>query len=128
MGLSLVNFLVVVVFARPLLSLYVPGAEEAIKVGTMALFFTGIRVLINGVTVVSSAMLSAYGKSLVQMIITMVNIGVNLLWLLVVYSIFPSIDTYLLTSVAVGVVYLVIVLLVERHFTKQYKKGNEFAL
>jgi Na+-driven multidrug efflux pump len=119
---------VVVVFARPLLSLYVPGAEEAITVGTMALFFTGIRVLINGVTVVSSAMLSAYGKSLVQMIITLVNIGVNLLWLLVVYPIFPSIGTYLFTTVAVGVVYLVIVLLVERHFTKQYKKGNEFAL
>ena len=127
-GLSLVNFLVVVVFARPLLSLYVPGAEEAITVGTMALFFTGIRVLINGLVVVSSAMLSAYGKSLVQMIITLVNIGVNLLWLLVVYSIFPSIDTYLFTTVAVGVVYLVIVLLVEHHFTKQYKKGNEFAL
>ena len=127
-GLSLVNFLVVVVFARPLLSLYVPGAEEAITVGTMALFFTGIRVLINGITVVSSAMLSAYGKSLVQMIITLVNIGVNLLWLLVVYPIFPSIDTYLFTTVAVGVVNLVIVLLVEHHFTKQYKKGNEFAL
>ena len=126
--IAIVNFLVVVAFARLLLSLYIPGAEEAISVGKKALLYSGIRVLINGIVVVSSAMLSAYGKSLVQMIISLVNIGVNVLWLLVVYPLFSSIDTYLFTTVAVGIVYLILVLSIERYYTRQYKNGNRFEL
>lgn len=128
LSLAVLEFFVMVVFARPLLSLYVPGVEEAIVVGKTYLICLGIRVLLNALPIVCSAMLSAYGKSLIQMIISVVNIGVNFLWLLVIYGLFPTLDTYLLTTVAVGVVHFAFHIIAEHYFTKKYKQGCDFAL
>lgn len=125
---SVVLATTLVVFAEPLLTLYLPDSPEAVSAGALKMYYNAVTVLILGFSYVLSSVHTAYGKATFQMVISASSIAFNVLWLLVIYKISPSLDTLFLYSPVAQALTLTALFIFERIYTKQYLKGAELTI
>lgn len=102
-------------FHRPLLSLFVPGNEEAIEYGRIRLLFLAIPNFIGAFMSVMTAIIRGLGKPFYPMITTVFGVCVvRVIWLLTVFPLIPTIEcvyftypfTWLITSIALSVYFI----------------------
>lgn len=74
------------IFSRPLLSIYIPDSEEAIKYGITRLLYIAVPYCFCGIMDVSTGLLRGLGSSVLPMIITVMGVCVfRIIW---IYSVF----------------------------------------
>ncbi len=106
-------------FAHRLLSVYIPGDEEAIRYGITRMTFVCLPYALNGLHDVMTGVIRGLGKSLVPMIITVVDICVfRIVWIYTIWQIprFHTLNmlyvtypiTWILTFLMLTVCYAVI--------------------
>ena len=106
-------------FAHRLLSVYIPGDEEAIRYGITRMTFVCLLYALNGLHDVMTGVIRGLGKSLVPMIITVVDICVfRIVWIYTIWQIprFHTLNmlyvtypiTWILTFLMLTVCYAVI--------------------
>lgn len=75
-------------FAHRLLSIYIPGDEEAIRYGITRMTFVCLPYALNGLHDVMTGVIRGLGKSLVPMVITVVDICVfRIVWIYTIWQI-----------------------------------------
>lgn len=116
-GTGIVFGSLILIFGKPLLSIYVPGDELAIAYGYQRLLVLCPTYFFCGIMEVLSGQLRGLGKSLVPMLISVVGIcGFRIFWIYTVFSInhdwkvlflsYPV--SWILTSVVQYVCYFII--------------------
>ena len=76
-----------VIFARPLLSIYITDSEEAIKYGVIRLTFICLPYFLCGIMDVATGMLRGIGSSIAPMCITVAGVcGFRILWIYTVFQ------------------------------------------
>ena len=74
------------IFSRPLLSIYIPDSEEAIRYGITRLLYIAVPYCFCGIMDVSTGLLRGLGSSVLPMIITVMGVCVfRIIW---IYSVF----------------------------------------
>ena len=75
-----------VLFARPLLSIYITDSDEAIKYGVTRLIFICLPYFLCGIMDVATGMLRGIGSSIAPMFITVAGVcGFRILWIYTVF-------------------------------------------
>ena len=127
-AIAFVITVVLFVFRRGLLSLYLPDAPEAIDIGVRAMEYTLLTALLYGGSWTASSSLMAMGKSTVNMIITLLGSVVFVaIWYLFIFPQNPTIDMMLTVIPLTALINLTFVV-VEFAFFKKYKSGAEYRL
>ena len=115
-------------FAHRLLSIYIPGDEEAIRYGITRMSFVCLPYALNGLHDVMTGVIRGLGKSLVPMVITVMDICVfRIVWIYTIWQV-PRFHTlnmlyvtypisWILTFVMLTVCYEVII----RRLTRREK-------
>ena len=81
----------VLLFGKRLLGLYLPGNEEAIRLGTIRLTIVGCAYGLAGYMEVTSGALRGMGKSFSNMLTTLLGVcGIRILWTLFVFPLSGS--------------------------------------
>lgn len=77
-----------VLFARPLLSIYITDSQEAIKYGLIRLLYICLPYFLCGIMDVATGMLRGIGSSVAPMFITVAGVcGFRILWIYTVFRI-----------------------------------------
>lgn len=80
--------------ARPLLSIYIPNAEEAIAFGVNRMFCMSVFWFLGGTMNVASGVLRGMGRSFQPMIMTIIGVCVfRIIWIYTVFAI-PELHTF----------------------------------
>ena len=127
-AIAFVITVVLFVFRRGLLTLYLPDSPEAIGIGVRAMEYQLLTALLYGVNWTASSSLMAMGKSTVNMIITLLGSVVFVaIWYLFIFPQNPTIDMMLTVIPLTALINLTFVV-VEFAFFKKYKSGAEYRL
>ena len=112
---GLVLGLLVYLFGRPLLGLYITDSPEALEIGILRLFYICIPYFLCGLQEVSTSALRGMGSSLSSMIISVVCVCViRVIW---IYTVFAAVGTLPSLYVSYVVTWLlVLVVAVPYHF------------
>lgn len=124
-AVTLVLSVLVMVFARPLLSIFLPGEEAALSFGTLRLYGILSLISIYSLSAIGWAILRAFGKNVLQMFVNIIGIcGTRLIWMLVIYPLNPTpFNIYLSYPVSYFIVVIFAVFFAVRHLRK-YSKGE----
>ena len=86
----------VYLFGRPLLSIYIPGATEAIEAGMVRLAYIGLLYALDGIMDTLSGQIRGMGHSVSPMLATILGIcGLRIVWIL---TVFRSLDSLTIGS------------------------------
>ena len=108
-----------VIFARPLLSIFITDSPEAIELGVIRLRYICIPYFVCGIMDVASGVIRGMGASLVPTIITVLGVcGVRLTWVYTVFQLpqFHTIDglyacyaiSWVITCIAQVILYFIL--------------------
>ena len=111
-GLSLGSLMVL--FGRPLLSLYAPGNEEVLAAGMIRLRIIGFTYFLCGAMEVGCGILRGMGKAILPMIVSLLGSCVfRIVWILTVFAAFPTLEclfiSYPISWLLTGAVHFVCV-------------------
>ena len=78
----------VMIFSRPLLSIYITDSAEAIEAGRKVLAYIGVPYFVCGMMEVTTGAMRGIGASLSSMLISIIGVcGIRLTWIFTVFSI-----------------------------------------
>ncbi len=112
------------VFARPLLSLYVPGNEIAIQTGMTRMMFIGLPYALCGIMEVFTGAVRGMGASLTTLFISISAVcGIRIMWIFTVFKMpkFHSLDS-LYISYIFSWIGCILALLVAYNIINKHKK------
>lgn len=116
---------VVYVFAHQLLSIYLPGNEEAISVGIIRLTYILLPYFLCGMMDVMSGALRGMGESFLPMVVSLV--GSCLLRVIWIYTVFAACHelpvlylSYPISWTLTGIVHFICFLKVKKHVIRKY--------
>ena len=127
-GLSLVLAVFSFIFRSGIISLYLPDSPEAITIGSRAIAYNLLTMILYGATWIAQSSLMAMGKSTVNMAITLLkSVGFVAIWYIFVFPMNPTLDTMLAVSPIAATIGLAFVA-IEFVYIKKYKAGKEYRL
>ncbi len=111
--------LLVVLFAHPLLNIYVPGDEAAIAWGRQRLVIMGITYFLCGLMDVGSGALRGMGQTMTPMLISIVGVcGIRILWIYTVFEWIPTMlclySSYPVSWIVTGIIQLLLAFVVRK--------------
>ena len=121
-SISFVIGVSIYVFSRPILSIFVPGDDEAIKYGTIVLRYMALPIFMVAVMFLFSAFLRGIGKPFYPMAVTVMGVCViRIIWMLFVYPSYPTFEciffAYPLTWVITSLLLFVYFCICRRRFS-----------
>ena len=121
--------LAIFIFARPLLSLYVPGNEIAIQTGITRIMYIGLFYFFCGIMEVFTGAIRGMGASLTTLFISIGAVcGVRIMWIFTIFQIpkFHTLDSlyfsYILSWVACIIAQLVAYNVINKHKKRVYEQ------
>ncbi len=126
---GIVGGLSIFVFARPLLSLYVPGNEVAIETGITRMTYIGLLYFSCGIMEVFTGAIRGMGASLTTLFISISAVcGIRIVWIFTVFQIpkFHTLDSlylvYILSWLACIAAQLVAYNVINKHKKRVYEQ------
>ena len=126
---GIVGGLLIFVFARPLLSLYVPGNEVAIETGITRMTYIGLLYFSCGIMEVFTGAIRGMGASLTTLFISISAVcGIRIVWIFTVFQIpkFHTLDSlylvYILSWLACIAAQLVAYNVINKHKKRVYEQ------
>lgn len=119
----LIEALIVIFGAHTLIGMYVPGDEEAIKVGVLRFMIVGGSYGLCGIMEVISGALRGVGHSLDNMILSIAGVcGIRILWIMTVFQKYRTFETlyisypisWIMTSLINGIAFMIIYRLIKK--------------
>ena len=81
----------VIIFGKPLLSIFLPGEQVAIDFGYMRLLCIMSIIAVYSLASIAWSVIRAYGKNVLQMFVNILGIcGSRFIWMLVFYPMNPT--------------------------------------
>ncbi len=113
-----------VIFAEPLLSIYIPGDVQAIEIGAIRLRILCSTYFLCGIMDTVVGQLRGLGRSFVPMCVSIGGIcGMRILWIYTVFAHFHTwemlIISYPLTWILTGGIHLICYFFIQRKFPKE---------
>lgn len=126
---GVIGGLSIFVFARPLLSLYVPGNEVAIQTGITRMTYIGLLYFICGIMEVFTGAIRGMGASLTTLFISITAVcGIRIMWIFTIFQIpkFHTLDSlyiaYILSWSACIAAQLVAYNVINKHKKRVYEQ------
>lgn len=120
------------VFAKPLLSLYVPGNAVAIQTGITRMSYIGLFYFLCGIMEIFTGAIRGMGASLTVMIISISSVcGIRLLWIFTVFQMeqFHTIDSlyisYILSWIGCILAQIVAYNIINKHKKRVYEQRTK---
>ncbi len=114
----------VVLFAHPLLNIYVPGDEAAIAWGSKRLIIMSATYFLCGLMDVGTGALRGMGKTMTPMLISIAGVcGIRIVWLYTVFQMVPTMMclyvSYPVSWIVTGTVQLLLAFITKKQLQQQ---------
>ncbi|MBQ7936749.1 MAG: MATE family efflux transporter, partial [Clostridia bacterium] len=86
------------IFAKPLLSIYIPNAPQAIEYGVIRMTYVCLPYFLCGLMEVTTGVLRGMGRSIISMIISIFGVcGIRIVWIFTVFRFYRTFDCLFLS-------------------------------